>query len=252
MEDELPSRNKLKRFLEQLDEPIQLVKELDSVESGIAFFSTQPKIDLLISDIELLDGNAFQIFEEIEIPCPIIFTTAYNQFWMQAFEGNGIEYLLKPFNFDRFQKAWNKFAHLTKSKDDQADLLKSLHALLGNQQSVKPTFKTRISIPTHKGSYFLSVEEICLFTAENSVVWAVDQLGKKHLLQEPTLKEIEETLNPDLFFRISRSHLVQKQFVQGMERYTKNSIAIKMIGLNQLVVCSQSATSRFLKWIATS
>ncbi|MDF2157224.1 LytTR family DNA-binding domain-containing protein [Algoriphagus sp. CAU 1675] len=249
LEDEVPSRNKIKRFLEQVSPSVQLVGELDSIESGLAFFKDSPKVDLLISDIELLDGNAFQLFQEIDLPCPVIFTTAYNQFWMQAFEGNGIEYLLKPFTFERFQKAWDKFLRLTQSDSAQASLLSQLQNLMQQQANPTVSFKQRISVPTSRGSYFLDLEQIVCFFAENALIWALDENGKKHLLQEATLKELEVDLDQEQFFRISRSHLVHKKFVVATERYSKNSVAIKLKSVDQLLVCSQSQTPAFMKWI---
>src|SRR5690606_41118398 len=105
IEDEIPARNKLKRFLNQQIESISIVAEIDTIESAIAFLTTN-HVDVIFSDIELLDGNAFEIYKQVQVQCPIIFTTAYDQFWMNAFESNGIDYLLKPFSQDRFQKAW--------------------------------------------------------------------------------------------------------------------------------------------------
>ena len=113
IEDEIPARNKLKRFLKELDTKIEIVDEIDTVEAAINFLINK-QVELIFSDIELLDGNAFEIYNKVSVNCPIIFTTAYNQFWMNAFESNGIEYLLKPFSKERFQKAWNKFLYLIK------------------------------------------------------------------------------------------------------------------------------------------
>lgn len=252
IEDEVPSRNKIKRFLEGLEESVEVIAELDSVEAGISFFKNSPKLELLISDIELLDGNVFQLFEEIDINCPIIFTTAYNQFWMQAFEGNGIEYLLKPFNQERFMSAWAKFKRLSWSNEEQSAILEKLQQVIGNQVLDRPTFKSRILVPNHKGAYFLSLDDVSFFLAENSLVWAVDQFSKKHLLKESTLRELEEQLSQEKFFRISRSHLVHNKYVLGLERYSKNSVAIKVQGENNLLVCSQSATPDFIKWMTES
>ncbi|MEP0711633.1 MAG: LytTR family DNA-binding domain-containing protein [Algoriphagus sp.] len=252
VEDELPARNKIKRFLNDLGDSIEIIEECDSVEFALAFFEKNPKVDLLISDIELLDGNAFQIFQEVKLSCPIIFTTAYNQFWMQAFESNGIEYLLKPFDFARFQKAWNKFKLLAKSNDFQAEAILRLAQLLEEKVEAKPVHKSRWIIPNAKGSYLLASEEISYFSAENGVVWAHDQVGKRHLLQEATLKEVENQLDEAQFFRISRSHLVHQKYVEGMERYSKNAVSVKMKGTEKLLMCSQSATPAFMKWITTA
>lgn len=249
LEDEIPARNKLKRYLSLQKESIQLVAELDSVESAIEFLSSKPTIDLLISDIELLDGNVFEVFDQVELPCPIIFTTAYNQFWMEAFEGNGIEYLLKPYGQERFEKAWAKFLRLKGSESSKNEVLEKLQLLLLQQNQPEKQFKKRLKVPSPRGSYFLDLEEIAYVMAENAVVKAVEIQGKKHLLQEATLKEIEHMVDPDEFFRISRSHLVQKRHVNAIERYSKNSVAIKLAGTEQLLICSQSATPSFLKWM---
>ena len=93
IEDEIPARKKLKRFLEELDSTAKVIAEIDNVVSAVAFLKST-SVDLIFSDIELLDGNAFEIYKEVSISCPIIFTTAYDQFWMNAFESNGIAYLL--------------------------------------------------------------------------------------------------------------------------------------------------------------
>lgn len=105
IEDEIPARKKLIRFINELKENTEIIAEIDNVEQSIDFLKTEKSIDLIISDIELLDGNAFEIYDQVKISCPIIFTTAYDKFWMNAFETNGIEYLLKPFTLERFQKA---------------------------------------------------------------------------------------------------------------------------------------------------
>lgn len=249
LEDEIPARNKLKKYLSLQKESIQLVAELDSVETAIEFLSDQPTIDLLISDIELLDGNAFEVFDQVELPCPIIFTTAYNQFWMEAFEGNGIEYLLKPFGQERFDKAWAKFLRLKGSESSKNEILEKLQQLLIQQNQPDKPFKKRLKVPCSRGAYFLDMEGIAYVMAENAVVKAVEIQGKKHLLQEATLNEIEQKMDPDNFFRISRSHLVQKKHVKSIERYSKNSVAIKLAGTEQLLICSQSATPAFLKWM---
>jgi DNA-binding LytR/AlgR family response regulator len=251
VEDELPARNKIRRFLNDLTEEVQVVGECDSVESAVAFFEQGPTVDLLISDIELLDGNAFQIFQEVTLCCPIIFTTAYSQFWMQAFETNGIEYLLKPFDFERFQKAWNKFKLLSNTSDSQAEAMLKLAQLFEGKLATKPVHKSRWIIPYAKGSYLLASDEISYFSAENGVVWAYDQQGKRHLLQEATLKVVENQLDVSQFFRINRGQLIHQKYVERIERYSKNAVSVKMKGAENLLMCSQSATPAFMNWIST-
>ncbi|HLM61835.1 MAG TPA: response regulator, partial [Pyrinomonadaceae bacterium] len=112
IEDEPPASEKLRDFVRHYEPGIQIAGTLESVKETFAWFHSNLPPDLIFSDIELLDGNIFDFFENTETTCPIIFTTAYNQFWLQAFERNGIAYLLKPLTFEKFAAAMKKFETL--------------------------------------------------------------------------------------------------------------------------------------------
>ncbi|MCP1299162.1 LytTR family DNA-binding domain-containing protein [Chryseobacterium sp. S0630] len=247
IEDEIPARNKLKRFISELETPIEIVAEIDTVEQAIVFLKNS-SVDLIFSDIELLDGNAFEIYDQVNISCPVIFTTAYDQFWMNAFESNGIEYLLKPFSQNRFQKAWDKFLLLGKTHSEPQDVLAKLQEMLNNNHTQK-NYKKRFTVSSHQALYFINTEEISFFGAEEGVVFAFDTAGKKHLLNESTLKEIEMQLNPSDFFRINRSELIQKCHIERIERYNKNTLSVQIKGQKDHLITSQSNTSTFRKWI---
>lgn len=247
IEDEIPARKKLKRFLEELDIKTEIVDEIGTVEMAIAFLQNK-NVDLIFSDIELLDGNAFEIYKQVPVSCPIIFTTAYDQFLMDAFESNGIAYLLKPFSKERFLKAWNKFLLFKNLTTNENRQLINLTEIIEKNFPNK-SYKKRFTIQTNKGTYFLNVESITLFEASEGGIFAFDTIGKKYLLNESTLKEIAEQLNPLEFFRINRSEIISKQYVEKMERYSKNTLAVKIIGYKNYLKTSQSTTSTFREWI---
>lgn len=254
IEDEIPAQKKILRIIGELNLEVEIMAVLDSVQEGKSFLTKNSSIDLILSDIELRDGNAFEIFEEVEVSCPIIFITAYNEYWMQAFETNGIGYLLKPFSTEKFKNAWDKFIRLSQQPENHQALIQQLKSLISPQipNSTSPkSFKSRLSIPHSRGNYFIEISEIVYFFAEQGVIFGMDHVGKKHLLRETTLKEIEDQLDPNQFFRINRSQLVQKQFILSTERYSKNAVALKIKGIQELLVCSQSQTSGFLDWIKT-
>lgn len=235
IEDELPARRKLLRYLGQVEPSSHVVAACATVEEAIDFFEAGGVADLILSDIQLHDGNAFEVFKEIALKSPIIFTTAYAEFTLDAFESNGIDYLLKPFTFERFEKAWKKFL------------------LLNTQRSTEipePTsYKSRIVIHTAKDSYFVAVEDIAYFLAEEGVVKAIDLQGKSHLMGLITLKELEKQVDPSLFFRINRAELVQKKAITRMERYGKNNLAIQVQGTHKKLISSQSSTAAFREWV---
>lgn len=250
IEDEIPARKKLKDFILRLDEKVEVVAELSSVQESLIYLSNSESVDLIFSDIQLLDGSSFEIFEKVQVNCPVIFTTAYDSYWMDAFEVNGIDYLLKPFGFDRFLKAWEKFIRITHSgKDGPKEYLDRFQDLLTSQSSQMQKPKSRIMVPSTSGIYFLEISEVSYFLAENGVVRAIDSKGKKHLLRQATLKEIEDIVDSNQFFRINRAQLVNKSFVEKLERYNKNTLAIFLRNSKENLVTSQSATSAFLEWL---
>lgn len=247
IEDEIPARKKIKRFLETLDAKNQVIGEIDTIEKAIAFLH-HTEVDLIFSDIELLDGSAFKIYKQVQVACPIIFTTAYDQFLMNAFESNGIAYLLKPFSKEKFQLAWEKFMRLRNSSSHQNLQLENLTKLI-QQKLEKTTYKTQFTIYNHQGIYFLKTEEIGYFEASEGVIFAFDATYKKHLITNNSLKELEVQLNPHCFFKINRSTLINKDYIERIERYNKNTLAIRLKGGKDYLKTSQSATASFREWI---
>ena len=247
IEDEIPARKKLKRLIAELSMATEIVSEIDSVEAAISFLNAN-SVDLIFSDIELLDGSAFEIYSQTTLSCPIIFTTAYDQFYMNAFDSNGIDYLLKPYSKDRFQKAWDKFLLLRNTEFDQDTMFANLTKFIAQKFETKQ-FKKRYTIRINQGIYFLDTENIVFFEANEGVVFAFDITGKKSLLSASTLKEIEDELNPIDFFRINRSELISKQYIEKIERYNKNVLSIKLKGYTNYLKTSQNTTSAFRIWI---
>lgn len=247
VEDEMPAQKKLRRFLAELDTAIEIIAEINTVASGISFLKSH-QADLIFSDIELLDGNAFEIYSQVPVTCPIIFTTAYDQFWMNAFESNGIDYLMKPFSQERFRKAWDKFMKLSHSTQDNHQLLNNLAKVI-EQSVAKKSYKKRFTVHHHQGMYFLDTDNIAYFEASAGLIYAYDIAGKKHLLSIATLKEIEEQVDPSAFFRINRSELVNKLHIEKIVPYTKNALAIQLKGSGRQLTTSQHNTAEFRSWI---
>lgn len=247
IEDELPAIQKLKRFIAALEEPTEVIGEMGSIAEAIDFLQSSP-VDLLISDIQLQDGTAFEIYQQVSISCPVIFTTAYDQFWMNAFETNGIDYLLKPFTKERFLKAWNKFLLLRKSEKGKELQFDNLSRLLEQHLSERK-YKKRFTVQISQRIYLLEVESIAFFEAKDGLVLAFDREGKKHMLNEATLREIENQLNPADFYRLNRSELINKNFIEKVERFSKNILAVKLKGYPAYYKTSQATTASFREWL---
>jgi DNA-binding LytR/AlgR family response regulator len=247
IEDEIPARKKVMRFVEELNLPVKIMAEIDNVQSGILFLKNN-KPDLILSDIELIDGNSFEIFSETAVECPIIFITAYDKFWMHAFETNGIDYLMKPFTKERFKKAWDKYVLLRNSQTGYGNMIENITRVISMQFTEK-NYRKRFAIHTKQAVLFLDVRDIAYFEATDGLIFAFDKTAKKHLLSFTTLKELELQLNSDDFFRLNRSEVISRQYIEKLERVSKNVLGVKMKGFNKLLIASQSNAAQLRSWI---
>lgn len=248
VEDEHAARNKIKRFLNQLEEEIYIVAELEDLDSLQTFFDSAFQLDLIISDIELRDGNVFSFLERRHISYPIIFTTAYNEYWTNAFDSMGIGYLLKPYNFSRFQKAWQKFKQLSAKEGVSEQLLQKLTDLVTAQEQ-KPVSKQRFGYKKGHGIAFVETEMISMIKAEEGALFIFDEHGNRLLSIDNGLLQIFQSLDNNAFFMINRSEIVHKKQIEQIERFSKNVIGIKMKGVKEWLKTSQSKTSEFNDWV---
>lgn len=225
-----------------------LIQWVQSVEQGLNYLDKNGDPDLILSDIELLDGQAFSLYEQYEVVCPIIFTTAYDQFLLKAFQTNGIAYLLKPFSADELTTALDKYLKLFKSQKQpqiNASLLTEFkEALASNQKK----YKKRFTIKKTSGIILLETKDIAYFTAKNDLIYAVDLNSKKHVLNN-SLSDIEKLVNPSEFFRINRAEIINIKFVERMENYFGNRLAIKLKNMNESLKTSGPKTAAFRKWV---
>ncbi|HAS45853.1 MAG TPA: DNA-binding response regulator [Microscillaceae bacterium] len=248
IEDEKPAREKLKRFIQRYAPQVSIVAELASISQAVDWFTTQPIPALIFADIELLDGNVFHLFKQIpHVACPVIFTTSYNQFWMEAFQSNGIEYLLKPFSYERFTAAWDKYQILQQNfSPDYHQILQEIQQQLSN---VSQNYKQRFTVKTKTGIYFLDIQEVAYLKAEQGVVFAYTQNKKRHLLPTNTLTQMEPLLNPAHFYRVNRSEIVHLLFIDHLEPYSKDSLAIILKYNLGRLISSQSRTPGLKQWL---
>jgi DNA-binding LytR/AlgR family response regulator len=249
VEDEPLARSKLKRLLQEIPDSVQVIAELASVAEIDNWLQSGGQADLIFSDIELSDGNVFQSYQRHTPPCPVVFVTAYDQFMLSAFDTHGIAYLLKPYNSEKLQQAWQKFRQLTAAKVPvAADALAQLQTLLHNLPAQQPVYVSRIPIRQQQQIYFLPVADIAYVQADGSLIMAIDSAGKRHYLPYGSLQAAEVALDPARFYRINRSELVQSQYIDRLERYCKNTLTVYLRSGVQLKT-SQSRTSDFNRWL---
>lgn len=247
IEDEHFSAERLKQQLLLLNSEIQVLDVLDSVKSSIDWFSKNDEPDLIFLDIHLADKNSFEIFKEVNITAPIIFTTAYNQYAIQAFKVNSIDYLLKPIDVDELKIALEKYEnlYLQEKKENQSIDTELLQSLLQ-----KPNYKNRFLVK--KGSQFESIqtENIAYFFSENKLTSLVTQKGNRYLIDQ-SLEELSSLLNPVDFFRINRQMILRIDSVVKIHTFFNGRLKLEIVHQDskEEIFVSRERVQAFKEWL---
>lgn len=249
LEDELKAQRKLEKLIQQYFPNSTVVGTACSITEALQWLNSNKLPDLWFSDIELLDGNAFQLYEQHPIACPIIFATAYDQFLLKAFQANGIAYLLKPYDEDQFKSAVEKYQRLFSTTPTQPfmneDVLQEL------KQALQPTFaqyRTRFVIKRAAGITLVPCQEVEMIKSEDNLVMAYTNKNKRHPLNM-TLNELEEQLDPSTFFRLSRSTIVNINAITKIEPHFNDRLAVTLEHIRDRPLTSAGRTSSFRKWL---
>lgn len=245
IEDEQPAALALKETVQQLNGQYEVIDMLASNAELVAWAKANAWPDLILSDIELLDGPVFKSLQTLRPTSPIIFTTAYDHYMAEAFETNGISYLLKPFGEADLKAALNKLA-LFKTPTDSEMLDKLIRQM--DHIRHEETFKKRFTIRKGSGMYLLDVEEITSMSMINGVLHVFDMKGSNHLLSQ-NLNEFFAQLNPNTFYLINRSEGIAWQYIEKLESYGKERLAVYVKGREQALISSASKTPRLRKWL---
>ncbi len=243
IEDEILAQEELVALLNELDPTIQVVTKLRSVAKSIQWLKHHQHLaDLLLVDIELLDGNSFDIFTAVSLNIPVIFVTAYDEYAIRAFKINSIDYLLKPIEPEDLQRAITKYRQL----NDQIPPVdwKTLNLMLQSQ-----TFRDRFTIKI--GDYYkcIMVKDIAYFKADDKVTFLYTFKNEKFVIDQ-SLSELETGLDTNLFFRVTRRYLVQITAVEKASKYFHSRLKLSLRPkTKEDVLVSRIRVPEFLNWM---
>jgi DNA-binding LytR/AlgR family response regulator len=245
IEDEKPAARRLSRLLEELEVSVSTI--LYSVSEAVDWFQVNEHPDLIFLDIQLSDGLSFEIFDLVEVRSAIIFTTAYDEYALQAFKLNSIDYLLKPIDDEELKSAVKKFRNLIpatrKMTIDFEDIKKLLYNPL--EREYKKRFTARVG-PHIK---LLNADDIECFYSENKGTYAATADGRNYLL-ETTLEQLESELEPAIFFRVSRKFYVNVNHVKDIIAYTNSRLKIKLNRFDEgEIIVSRERVKDFKLWL---
>ncbi len=247
IEDEKPSARRLKRMLAELG--VTVNEMLHSVAEAVAWFKSNPHPDLIFLDIQLSDGLSFEIFDEIEVKSAIIFTTAFDEYALQAFKLNSVDYLLKPIDDEDLEKAVNKFKERAPKPQDVALNFEDIRKLLG-ATPVEREYKKRFTTKIGQHIKMIPIDEIECFYSENKGTYVGTIEGRNYLL-DTTLELLENDLEPETFFRVSRKYYVNINAIADIIAYTNSRLKIKLNNWDeQEIIVSRERVKDFKTWIA--
>lgn len=244
VEDEKLSAEHLALLLQRIDSSIEVVQYLDTVKGTVKAFHDGIEADLLFLDIHLADGNSFEIFNQIQIDTPIIFTTAYDQYAIQAFKQNSIDYLLKPVALKDVKFALEKY-----KKQEQKASKNLIENITTAYQQLNKQYKTRFLVKKGQTIDSIPITDIHHFETQESLSFLVTNKGSRYPI-DYTLDQLESIVNPKDFFRINRKIIINIQFIEKVNTYFNSRLAIVTKFLEgDAPIVSRDRVNDFKMWL---
>ena len=251
IEDEAIIAQVLKNKIQKLDDSIDILEILTSKEEALSWLKENEQPEVMFMDIQLSDGVSFDLFDEHDITCPVIFTTAYDEYAIRAFKVNGIDYLLKPIQDDELEKALQKLKAMVLKKESlSASVLHFIQNLTQGHTSLDQKYKEIFLVDYRNQKLPVPVKDIALFHKE-----AVNAIylfsGEKYHLDSITLDEVETQLDPKRFFRVNRQTIVDIDAIQSIKSQENATIDLTLKKPHDKleITVSRSRCPDFRKWM---
>lgn len=248
IEDEKPAAEHLLKLINSCSYKIRVEEIIDSVSETVNWFNKNRQPDLVFMDIQLSDGLSFEIFDYVKIRCPIIFTTAYEEYAIKAFKVNSIDYLLKPINNNGLTFAIEKFLSQSgQTNNSYSDLFE--YQVGQVMQLLTKRHKSRFVVNVGTHIHSLAIDKIACFYSLEKATYLLDNKGRSYDINY-SLEQLEQLTDPDIFFRINRKYLVNRNTIADIISFSRSKLKIKInhISDNDIFV-SRSRTKDFRLWL---
>jgi two-component system, LytTR family, response regulator LytT len=248
VEDEPYAQKELIRILQKVAPDCNILGVVDGIESAVLLISEKDP-DLIFMDIQLSDGQSFEIFSLIKVKCPVIFTTAYDEYAMMAFKSNGIDYLLKPIEPEDVEKSLEKFRMITETSSFPSSTMLDPDKLKKLLKQGSQPWKTRFMTNIGDRIRFLNESEIAYFQADDEVVFMVSQDKRKYIINY-TLETLEGQLDPAKFFRINRRYITHVESISDIHKHFNSRLKLMLNpSPDDEILVSRARVQSFLSWI---
>ena len=246
IEDETLAAQSLQKLISEVAPDTEVIGVLQSIEESVAWFDENPVPDLIFMDIHLADGSSFAIFDKTDITCPVIFTTAYDEYALKAFEVSSIDYLLKPINRNDLTRAMNKYNALVGEKTDNNNAIETLLSHIG----LKKNYKSCFLVPERDKLVPLPTANIAYIYIEDKSVKTIALDGHTYYMSQ-TLDEIMNQLNPEDFFRANRQFIVSRKAIKDMTIWFGNKLSLNLlVKIPEDIIISKAKVAEFKNWFS--
>jgi DNA-binding LytR/AlgR family response regulator len=246
IEDEPEAASRLSNILKELRPNVSIVATLDSVSSSVKWFNSNPSPELVFMDIQLADGLSFEIFEQVNVKAPVVFTTAYNEYALKAFKVNSIDYILKPLDKDEVNAAFKKYEGLAGIGTSHDKIMASIGSAM---QMLTKKYKERFVIKVGEHLRSVEVGEILFFYSLEKTTFAQTSDGRKHIL-DFTLDQLEGLLDPNRFFRINRKYIIAVDSIRDMISHTNSRLKLVLTSSDDDdIIVARERVQEFKDWL---
>lgn len=252
IEDEKLAANRLRGLIETIDHTVEIVGMLDSIKSTVIWFETNQQPDLAFFDIQLADGLSFEIFDQVKVNCPVIFTTAFDEYALRAFKVNSIDYLLKPVDSEELKRAMDKYQHLHLSKnEEQVNQSTNISSPVMDKvlQMLTKSYKNRFLVRAGEHIKTISVDQINFFYSMGKATFLNSSENKEYDI-DYTLEELEVLLNPEHFFRINRKYIIALKSIKDIVNHSNSRLKLRLINsTDEEIIVSREKVTAFKSWL---
>jgi DNA-binding LytR/AlgR family response regulator len=243
IEDEQAAARRLEKILREIEPSIVVMAHIDSVETAVLWLQANPAPDLIFLDIHLADGSSFEIFEHVEVTSPIVFTTAYDEYAVQAFKVNAVDYLLKPLKSAEVEAALSKYKQVF-VKPDYTGLLDTLRRQEGHG------YLRRMLIRFGGSIKLVDMTDAAYFYTKDKITFLMVRSTGKRLPVDYPLDRLETLLDPKSFFRINRQFIINVAAIREMHPYSKSRVKVELEPpTDQETVVSTERSAEFKRWL---
>ena len=249
VEDEQHNYRLLKGMVEKQRPDWEITEWFESVKSTVAWLQTNPPPDLIFMDIQLTDGISFAIFDQVKVESMVIFTTAYDEYALRAFQVNSIDYLLKPIKEEKLNIAIEKFERIYNQASNSEENRPDYHELLNAIVKGEKKYRKRFLISGATSFFKIDANDIAYFFTENRVTNVVTFKGKKHVI-DLTIEKLEEQLDPEVFFRTNRSTIIHINSIRKFENHFGGKLVLRLIHpFDEPITISRLKATEFKEWV---